>query len=92
MACEMSTDVDGIRVIRHTAEQLEQLAPEVVHAAMLLCLRPESGEAQRNMEEFKKLWLDKVSKLSKKKFLALTNRKGFKRHRRMDTTRLPLDL
>ncbi|PAV88275.1 hypothetical protein WR25_13141 isoform C [Diploscapter pachys] len=64
LACEMSTDVDGIRVIRHTAEQLEQLAPEVVHAAMLLCLRPESGEAQRNMEEFKKLWLDKVKLLT----------------------------
>uniref|UniRef100_W6NBF2 Vinculin alpha-catenin domain containing protein n=1 Tax=Haemonchus contortus TaxID=6289 RepID=W6NBF2_HAECO len=64
LACEMSSDVEGVRIIRYTANQLRDLAPQVVNAAHLLCARADSKVAQENMEMFRDLWQDKVRLLT----------------------------
>ncbi|VDP18212.1 unnamed protein product, partial [Heligmosomoides polygyrus] len=64
LACEMSSDVEGVRIIRYTANQLRRLAPQVVNAAHLLCARADSKVAQENMELFRDIWQDKVKLLT----------------------------
>ncbi|WKY13994.1 hypothetical protein Q1695_004655 [Nippostrongylus brasiliensis] len=64
LACEMSSDVEGVRIIRYTANQLRKLAPQVVNAAHLLCARADSKIAQENMELFREIWQDKVRLLT----------------------------
>ncbi|KAK6758668.1 hypothetical protein RB195_016099 [Necator americanus] len=64
LACEMSSDVEGVRIIRYTANQLRKLAPQVVNAAQLLCLRGDSKVAQENMDLFRDIWQDKVRLLT----------------------------
>ncbi|KAK6030799.1 hypothetical protein OSTOST_03055 [Ostertagia ostertagi] len=60
----MSSDVEGVRIIRFTANQLRNLAPQVVNAAHLLCARADSKVAQENMEMFRDIWQDKVRLLT----------------------------
>ncbi|CAJ0588735.1 unnamed protein product [Cylicocyclus nassatus] len=64
LACEMSSDVEGVRIIRYTANQLKKLAPQVVNAAHLLCARGDSKIAQENMDLFRDIWQDKVRLLT----------------------------
>ncbi|EGT57529.1 hypothetical protein CAEBREN_24335 [Caenorhabditis brenneri] len=59
-SCQISSDVEGISVIQHTAAQLERLVPQVSQAAILLCSQPTSKTAQENMEAYKNLWFEKV--------------------------------
>ncbi|KJH53668.1 vinculin family protein [Dictyocaulus viviparus] len=71
LACEMSSDVEGVRIIRFTAGQLMKLAPQlcfqlwsalfiVVNAAHLLCAHSDSKAAQENMDVFRGIWQDKT--------------------------------
>ncbi|EPB67093.1 hypothetical protein ANCCEY_13814 [Ancylostoma ceylanicum] len=60
----MSSDVEGVRIIRYTANQLRKLAPQVVNAAHLLCARGDSKVAQENMDLFRDIWQDKVRLLT----------------------------
>ncbi|KHJ84658.1 hypothetical protein OESDEN_15626 [Oesophagostomum dentatum] len=60
----MSSDVEGVRIIRYTANQLKKLAPQVVNAAHLLCVRGDSKVAQENMDLFRDIWQDKVRLLT----------------------------
>ncbi|CAJ0566383.1 unnamed protein product, partial [Mesorhabditis spiculigera] len=62
--CDMTNDSEGLRVIRYTATQLSHLAPQVVHAAHLLCQHTTSGVAQENMKMFAEVWEDKVRLLT----------------------------
>lgn len=64
LVCEMSSDVEGVRIIRFTANQLRNLAPQVVNAAQLLCARGDSKAAQENMEVFRDIWQDKTRLLT----------------------------
>ncbi|CAI4225142.1 unnamed protein product [Auanema sp. JU1783] len=63
-SCEMSTDLEGIRVIRYTADSLEKLAPEVANAAHLLCAQGDSEVAKKNMQVYREAWLSKVRLLT----------------------------
>lgn len=64
LSCRLSSDVEGVSVIQHTAAQLERLAPQVAEAAFLLCSQPNSKTAQENMEAYKNLWFEKVNLLT----------------------------
>uniref|UniRef100_A0A1I7UBZ3 Vinculin n=1 Tax=Caenorhabditis tropicalis TaxID=1561998 RepID=A0A1I7UBZ3_9PELO len=63
-SCQISSDVEGISIIQHTASQLENLAPQVSNAAILLSCHPASKPAQQNMEAYKNLWFEKVKLLT----------------------------
>ena len=60
-ACEMSSDYEGVRIIRHLCRQLEKLAPQVVQAALFLAAYPDSEEAHQNMNQFRDAWEQKVA-------------------------------
>lgn len=64
LSCQLSSDVESVSVIQHTAAQLEKLAPQVAQAAILLCHQPTSKTAQENMETYKNAWFDKVRLLT----------------------------
>ncbi|CAI2353883.1 unnamed protein product [Caenorhabditis sp. 36 PRJEB53466] len=64
LSCRLSPDVEGVSVIRHTASQLERLAPQVIEAALLLCANNTSRTSQENMEAYRKLWFQKVNLLT----------------------------
>ncbi|VDK83972.1 unnamed protein product [Litomosoides sigmodontis] len=63
LVCVMSSNEDGIRVIRYTASIIHKLAPQVVNAAYLLSVR-DSQVARDNMDAFKNAWTEKVKLLT----------------------------
>ncbi|MCP9257928.1 Alpha-catenin-like protein hmp-1 [Dirofilaria immitis] len=63
LVCVMSSNEDGIRVIRYAALIIDKLAPQVVNAAYLLSVR-DSQVAKDNMEAFKNAWIEKVKLLT----------------------------
>ena len=42
LACSVSQNNEGIKVVRLSANQVDQLCPQVVNAARVLVLRPSS--------------------------------------------------
>lgn len=63
LVCVMSSNEDGIRVIRYAAVIIDKLAPQVVNAAYLLSVR-DSQVARNNMDTFKNAWIEKVKLLT----------------------------
>ena len=57
MACTMSSDIEGVKLVRMAATQLQHLTPQVINATKVLVLRPQSKVAQENMEVFKDAWM-----------------------------------
>lgn len=60
----MSSNEEGVKMVRYAAMQVEKLAPQVVNAARLLAARPDSKPAQENMEAFKEAWEERVRVLT----------------------------
>lgn len=56
MACSMSNNIDGIKLVRMAAIQVQSLSPQVVNAARILCSRTASKVATENMDVFKEGW------------------------------------
>ncbi|KAF6019214.1 alpha-Cat [Bugula neritina] len=56
LACSMSSNEEGVKLVRLAASQLEALCPQVVNAARILASRPKSKVAQENMDVFKDTW------------------------------------
>ncbi|RXG58446.1 Catenin alpha [Armadillidium vulgare] len=42
LACTMSNNEDGVKMVRYAAAQIEQLCPQVINAAIILAARPKS--------------------------------------------------
>ena len=42
LACTMSNNEDGVKMVRYGAAQIEQLCPQVINAACILAARPKS--------------------------------------------------
>ncbi|XP_066916590.1 catenin alpha-2-like [Clytia hemisphaerica] len=64
LACSMSTNVEGIKMVKIAAHQLKLLCPQVVNAAHTLTDRPKSKHARENMSVFKEAWLQQVAILT----------------------------
>jgi catenin alpha len=64
MACSMSNDTEGIKLVRMAALQIQQLTPQVVNAARVLCARTQSKVAQENMDVFRDAWEKNVRLLT----------------------------
>nr|XP_040129232.1 catenin alpha-3 [Ictidomys tridecemlineatus] len=56
LACSMSTNEDGIKIVRIAANHLETLCPQVINAALALAARPKSQVVKNTMEMYKHTW------------------------------------
>ncbi|XP_063434878.1 catenin alpha-2-like [Mytilus trossulus] len=64
LACSMSSNEDGVKMVRLAAAELENLCPQVINAARVLAARPRSKVAQENMDVFKDAWEREVRLLT----------------------------
>ena len=64
LACSMSTNEDGVKMVRHAAQQIANLCPQVINAAHVLASRSKSKPAQENMDIFKNAWEQQVRLLT----------------------------
>ncbi|PIK38890.1 alpha catenin [Apostichopus japonicus] len=56
LACSMSSDEEGVKMVRMAAAQIDTLCPQVINAARTLAARPRSKAALDNMDVFKDQW------------------------------------
>ncbi|XP_050544678.1 catenin alpha isoform X1 [Daktulosphaira vitifoliae] len=64
LACSMSSNEDGVKMVRTAAAQIESLCPQVINAARVLAVRPRSKLAQDNMDVFRDAWQAQVRLLT----------------------------
>ncbi|XP_037635406.1 catenin alpha-1 [Sebastes umbrosus] len=60
LACSISNNEEGVKLVRMAASQLEALCPQVINAALALAAKPNSKVAQDNMDLFKEQWEKQV--------------------------------
>jgi len=60
LACSMSNNDDGVKMVRYAASQIENLCPQVVFAGKILSARTKSKVALENMEVFRDAWINQV--------------------------------
>jgi catenin alpha len=60
LACSMSGNEDGVKMVRYAAAQIENLCPQVINAARILAARPKSKVALENMDVFREAWENQV--------------------------------
>ena len=56
LACTMSSDVEGVKLVRYSVREIETLYPQVINAAKILSISPRNKVANENMEVFKAAW------------------------------------
>ncbi|XP_044300099.1 catenin alpha-1 [Varanus komodoensis] len=64
LACSISNNEEGVKLVHMSASQLEALCPQVINAALALAAKPQSKLAQENMEMFKEQWEKQVRVLT----------------------------
>ncbi|XP_035671717.1 catenin alpha-2-like isoform X3 [Branchiostoma floridae] len=64
LACSMSNNEEGVKLVRLAANQIENLCPQVINAALTLAARPRSKVAQENMDVFRDQWETQVRLLT----------------------------
>ena len=60
LACSMSGNEEGVKMVRYAAQQIQNLCPQVINASRILASRPRSKVAQENMEVFRDAWETQV--------------------------------
>ncbi|KAK9509192.1 hypothetical protein O3M35_006559 [Rhynocoris fuscipes] len=64
LACSMSANEDGVKMVRYAAAQIDGLCPQVINAAKILAARPRSKVAMENMDVFRDAWENQVRVLT----------------------------
>nr|KAF6424717.1 catenin alpha 3 [Molossus molossus] len=64
LACSMSTNEDGIKIVKLAANHLETLCPQVINAALALAARPKSQVVKKTMEMYKCTWENHIHVLT----------------------------
>ncbi|XP_014261083.1 catenin alpha isoform X6 [Cimex lectularius] len=64
LACSMSGNEDGVKMVRYAAAQIDALCPQVINAARILAARPRSKVALENMDVFRDAWENQVRVLT----------------------------
>lgn len=64
LACSMSNNEDGVKMVRYAASSIAALYLQVINAARILAARPRSKVAQENMDVFKDAWDTQVRVLT----------------------------
>lgn len=60
LVCSMSSNEDGVKMVRYAVEQIRSLWDQVINAARILAVRPNSKVAQENMEAYRLSWENQV--------------------------------
>lgn len=60
LVCSMSSNEDGVKMVRHAILHIDALYPQVINAAKILAVRPNSKVAQENMEAYRLSWKNQV--------------------------------
>lgn len=60
LVCSMSSQEDGVKMVRYAAAQIETLCPQVINAALILTARASSKVAQENMDAYRHAWENQV--------------------------------
>uniref|UniRef100_A0A8W4FEI1 Catenin alpha 3 n=1 Tax=Sus scrofa TaxID=9823 RepID=A0A8W4FEI1_PIG len=64
LACSMSTNEDGIKIVKVAANHLETLCPQIINAALALAARPKSQVVKKTMEMYKRTWENHIHVLT----------------------------
>ncbi|XP_075791023.1 catenin alpha-3 isoform X2 [Pelodiscus sinensis] len=64
LACSLSTNEDGIKIVQMAANHIETLCPQVINAALALAARPKSQVVKNNMEKYKSTWENHIHVLT----------------------------
>ncbi|XP_042673828.1 catenin alpha-3 isoform X1 [Centrocercus urophasianus] len=56
LACSLSTNEDGMKIVQMAANHIETLCPQVINAALALSARPKSQVVKNNMEMYRSIW------------------------------------
>uniref|UniRef100_T1GK55 Vinculin n=1 Tax=Megaselia scalaris TaxID=36166 RepID=T1GK55_MEGSC len=60
LVCSMSTNEDGVKMVRYASAQIDLLCPQVINSALILTERPSSRFAQENMDSYRFTWENQV--------------------------------
>ncbi|XP_072195710.1 catenin alpha-3 isoform X1 [Excalfactoria chinensis] len=64
LACSLSTNEDGMKIVQMAANHLETLCPQVINAALALSARPKSQVVKNNMEMYRSIWENHIHVLT----------------------------
>ncbi|KAE8613941.1 hypothetical protein XENTR_v10007931 [Xenopus tropicalis] len=64
LACSISNNEEGVKLVRISAGHLESMCPQVINAALALAAKPHSKMAQETMDLFKEQWERQVRVLT----------------------------
>ncbi|KAI1231646.1 hypothetical protein IHE44_0007724 [Lamprotornis superbus] len=64
LACSLSTNEDGTKIVQMAANHIETLCPQVINAALALAVRPKSQVVKNNMEMYRSTWENHIRVLT----------------------------
>ncbi|XP_030308957.1 catenin alpha-3 [Calypte anna] len=64
LACSLSTNEDGVKIVQTAANHIETLCPQVINAALALAARPKSQVVKNNMEMYRSTWENHIHVLT----------------------------
>ncbi|NWW79823.1 CTNA3 protein, partial [Climacteris rufus] len=64
LACSLSTNEDGTKIVQTAASHIETLCPQVINAALALAARPKSQVVKTNMEMYRRTWENHIHVLT----------------------------
>ncbi|XP_013801102.2 catenin alpha-3 [Apteryx mantelli] len=64
LACSLSTNEDGMKIVHVAANHIETLCPQVINAALALAARPKSQVVKNNMEMYRSTWENHIHVLT----------------------------
>ncbi|XP_037996133.1 catenin alpha-3 isoform X1 [Motacilla alba alba] len=64
LACSLSTNEDGTKIVQVAANHIETLCPQVINAALALAARPKSQVVKNNMEMYRSTWENHIRVLT----------------------------
>uniref|UniRef100_U3KEL6 Catenin alpha 3 n=2 Tax=Ficedula albicollis TaxID=59894 RepID=U3KEL6_FICAL len=64
LACSLSTNEDGTKIVQMAANHIETLCPQVINAALALAARPKSQVVKSNMEMYRSTWENHIRVLT----------------------------
>ncbi|XP_061304529.1 catenin alpha-3 isoform X1 [Pezoporus flaviventris] len=64
LACSLSTNEDGMKIVQMAANHIETLCPQVINAALALAARPKSQVVKNNMEMCRSTWENHIHVLT----------------------------
>ncbi|XP_053927259.1 catenin alpha-3 isoform X2 [Cuculus canorus] len=56
LACSLSTNEDGMKIVQMATNHIETLCPQVINAALALAAKPKSQVVKNNMEMYRSTW------------------------------------